>query len=116
MNAMMSDDPATLCYPLFNTRLTQEICGNINESLLLFDWQFKPHPNLARAFEVSPDGLTYTFHLRDDVLWHDGVKFTARDVAFSCGVMLPELNPRSRNAFSHIDTITTPDAYTVMCG
>jgi len=114
MNAMMTDDPATLCYPLFNTRLTQEICGNINESLLLFDWQFKPHPNLARAFEVSPDGLTYTFRLRDDVLWHDGVKFTARDVAFSCGVMLPELNPRSRNAFSHIDTITTPDAYTVV--
>ena len=43
MNAMMTDDPATLCYPLFNTRLTQEICGNINESLLLFDWQFQPH-------------------------------------------------------------------------
>lgn len=114
MNAMMTDDPATLCYPLYNTRIVQEVCGNIHESLLLFDWQFKPHPNLARAFEVSPDGLTYTFHLRDDVLWHDGVKFTARDVAFSCGVMLPELNPRSRNSFSHIDTITTPDPYTVI--
>src|ERR1700744_47210 len=111
MTAMMFDDPATLCYPLFNTRLTQEICGNINESLLLFDWQFRPHPNLARSFETSPDGLTYTFHLRDDVLWHDGVKFTARDVAFSCGVMLPELNPSSPNAFSHIDTITTPAPY-----
>ncbi len=63
---------------------------------------------------MSPDGLTYTFHLRDDVLWHDGVKFTARDVAFSCGVMLPELNPRSRNSFSHIDTITAPDPFTVV--
>jgi peptide/nickel transport system substrate-binding protein len=114
ISAMMADDPATLCYPLFNIRLTQEICGNINEALLLFDWQFKPHPNLARAFEVSPDDLTYTFHLRDDVLWHDGVKFTARDVAFSCGVMLPELNPRSRNSFSHIDSIATPDAHTVV--
>lgn len=114
INAMMTDEPATLCYPLFNTRLTQEICGNINESLLLFDWQFKPHPNLARAFEMSPDGLTYTFHLRSDVQWHDGVKFTARDVAFSCGEMLPQLNPRSRNAFSHIDSIKTPDAYTAV--
>ena len=62
---MMTDEPAHLNYPLFNTRLMQEICGNINESLLLFDWQFKPHPNLARGFEMSPDGLTYTFHLRD---------------------------------------------------
>ena len=114
INAMMTDEPAHLNYPLFNTRITQEICGNIHESLLLFDWQFKPHPNLARAFEMSPDGLTYTFHLRSDVQWHDGVKFTARDVAFSCGVMLPQLNPRSRNSFSHIDTIKTPDAFTVV--
>jgi peptide/nickel transport system substrate-binding protein len=114
INAMMTDEPAHLNYPLFNTRIMQEICGNINESLLLFDWQFKPHPNLARAFEISPDGLTYTFHLRTDVQWHDGVKFAARDVAFSCGEMLPQLNPRSRNAFSHIGSIKTPDAYTVI--
>jgi peptide/nickel transport system substrate-binding protein len=113
ITAMMTDDPATLCYPLFNTRLTQEICGNINESLLLFDWQFKPQPNLARAFEMSPDGLTYVFHLRSDVLWHDGAPFTARDVAFSCGVMLPQVNPRSRAVFSHIASIKTPDRYTV---
>ncbi len=114
INAMMTDDPAHLNYPLFNTRIMQEICGNINESLLLFDWQFKPHPNLARAFEMSPDGLTYTFHLRSDVSWHDGVKFTARDVVFSCAVMLPQLNPRSRAAFSHIASIKAPDAYTVI--
>jgi len=114
ITAMMPAEPAHLNYPLFNTRIMQEICGNINESLLLFDWQFKPHPNLARAFEMSPDGLTYTFHLRSDVTWHDGVKFTAHDVAFSCGTMLPQLNPRSRNAFSHIAGITTPDAYTIV--
>lgn len=114
INAMMTDDPAHLNLPLFNTRILQEICGNINESLLLFDWQFKPHPHLARAFEVSSDGLTYTFRLRTDVQWHDGVKFTARDVAFSCGTMLPQLNPRSRNTFSHIDSIKTPDLYTVV--
>src|SRR6478609_4408371 len=113
ITAMMTDDPATLCYPLFNTRLTQEICGNIQESLLLFDWQFKPQPNLAKSFEVSKDGLTYVFHLRDDVLWHDGKPFTARDVAFSCGQMLPQLNPRSRAAFSHIASIKTPDRTTV---
>ena len=113
LNAMMTDEPAALCYPLFNTRLVQEICGNINESLLLFDWQFNPHPNLARAFEVSPDGMTYTFHLRPDVLWHDGVRFGARDVIFSMGTMLPQLNPRSKNAFSHIDRLTAKDSYTV---
>lgn len=113
LNAMMTDEPAHLNYPLFNTRIMQEICGNINESLLLFDWQFKPQPNLARAFEMSPDGMRYTFHLRPDVLWHDGVKFTARDVVFSCGTMLPQLNPRSRNAAIHVRAVTAVDPYTV---
>jgi peptide/nickel transport system substrate-binding protein len=113
ISAMMTDEPAHLNYPLFNTRIMQEICGNIQESLLLFDWQFKPHPNLARAFEMTPDGMRYTFHLRPDVRWHDGVPFTARDVVFSCGTMLPQLNPRSRNAFSHVRTITAVDRYTV---
>jgi peptide/nickel transport system substrate-binding protein len=110
---MMSSEPATLNYPLYNFRLSQQICGNINESLLLFDWQFKPHPNLARRFKISPDGLTYTFHLEPEVLWHDGVPFTARDVVFSSDVMLRQLNTRSRAALSHCETIRALDAHTV---
>ena len=90
INAMMTDEPAHLNYPLFNTRIMQEICGNINESLLLFDWQFKPKPNLARGYEMAPDGMRYTIHLRPDVVWHDGAPFTARDVAFT-GAGLTEL-------------------------
>ncbi len=43
--------------------------------------EIKPH--LARSWEISPDGLTYTFFLRDDVYWHDGVRFTADDVIFT---------------------------------
>lgn len=40
-------------------------------------------PDLAQAWEISADGLTYTFHLRQDVRWHDGEPFTARDVVFT---------------------------------
>lgn len=40
-------------------------------------------PNLAEKWEVSPDGLTWTFHLREDVLWFDGKPFTADDVIFT---------------------------------
>jgi peptide/nickel transport system substrate-binding protein len=110
---MMSSEPATLNYPLFNFRLTQQICSNINESLLLFDWQFKPRPNLARSFEISQDGLTYTFHLEPQVQWHDGRPFTARDVVFSSDVMLRQLNTRSRAALSHCESIKALDAHTV---
>ena len=113
LNAMMAAEPSSLCYPLRNTRLVQEICANINESLLLLDWDFKPRPNLARAFHVTPDGLTYTFHLQPDVRWHDGTPFGAHDVVFSCDKMLRQLNPRSRNAFGHCESIRALDPLTV---
>ena len=38
---------------------------------------------LATSWDVSPDGRTYTFHLRDGVKWQDGEPFTAADVAFT---------------------------------
>ena len=114
LKAMMPAEPDTLCYPLLNMRMVQEICGNIHESLLVLDWNFKPQPYLAHSFSVSPDGLIYTFHLRRGIHWHDGEPFTARDVIFSCGTMLPELNPRSRDAFRHIESIKAVDLYTVI--
>lgn len=40
-------------------------------------------PSLARDWDVSDDGLVYTFYLRRDVLWHDGEPFTADDVLFT---------------------------------
>jgi peptide/nickel transport system substrate-binding protein len=38
---------------------------------------------LARDWEYSPDTRTWTIHLRTDVLWHDGVRFTAGDIVFT---------------------------------
>jgi peptide/nickel transport system substrate-binding protein len=40
-------------------------------------------PDLAKSYEVSPDGLTYTFVLRDDIYFHDGTKVTADDVVYT---------------------------------
>ena len=39
-------------------------------------------PRLATSWDISEDGLTYTFHLAEGVTWHDGEPFTADDVAF----------------------------------
>jgi peptide/nickel transport system substrate-binding protein len=45
-------------------------------------------PDLAYAWEVSEDGLNYTFYLFDNVTWHDGVKFNASDVKFTWDTVL----------------------------
>lgn len=52
--------------------------------LVLYDVDFtKIEGELAKSWDVSDDGLTYTFHLQDGVTWHDGEPFTANDVKFT---------------------------------
>ncbi|CAN5288555.1 ABC transporter substrate-binding protein [soil metagenome] len=55
----------------------------IYDTLLWKDESGDPLPWLAESFEESEDGLTYTFTLRDGVLWHDGEPLTAEDVKFT---------------------------------
>ena len=53
------------------------------DSLVELDQGLNVKPLLAESWEVSRDGLTYTFKLKRGVKWHDGKPFTARDVAFT---------------------------------
>ena len=42
------------------------------------------HPALAKSWDIAPDGLSWTFYLREDVFWSDGNPFNADDVVYSC--------------------------------
>lgn len=55
----------------------------VYEVLFNYDQNLELTPVLAESWEVSPDGLTWTFHLRKDVFWHDGEQFTADDVVYT---------------------------------
>ena len=61
----------------------QDLCALIFEGLAAFDEQSNVVPLLAESWEISPDGLTYIFHLRRDVQWHDGIPLTADDVLYT---------------------------------
>jgi len=50
------------------------------DSLVIHDNQGKVHPGLAKKWDISDDGTVWTFHLRDNVTFHSGRKFTAKDV------------------------------------
>ena len=52
----------------------------IFNGLVRLDEEVVPQPALAESWEISEDGLTYTFHLREGVTFHDGSEFTAADV------------------------------------
>ena len=85
---------------------------------------------LAQSWERSEDGLTWTFHLRRDVRWHDGASFTAHDVAFTFNrIIYNEAIPAPARAnfnFRFFDrdagrwrnapmTVTALDDHTVQC-
>ena len=53
-------------------------------------------PDLAESWEVSGDGLVFTFHLHDHIAWTDGEPFTAEDAYFSLERMVEEGKPRPR--------------------
>jgi oligopeptide transport system substrate-binding protein len=67
--------------------------GMLFEGLVsLADDGFSRLPGVAERWDVSPDGLTYTFHLRADARWSDGTPVTADDFAFSFRrVFIPSL-------------------------
>jgi peptide/nickel transport system substrate-binding protein len=68
---------------IFATTSDTNITYMIYDSLVKPDDQLKLVGSLAKSWDVSADGLTYTFHLNEGVKWHDGEPFTAKDVAFT---------------------------------
>jgi peptide/nickel transport system substrate-binding protein len=59
----------------------------IFSNLVKFDNTGKAIPDLAYKWDVSPDGLVYTFSIRDDVYFHDGHPLTAHDIEFTYKTM-----------------------------
>lgn len=53
------------------------------EGLVTKDQESRPIPGQATSWDISPDGLTYTFHLRDGLKWSDGTPITANDFVYS---------------------------------
>jgi len=72
-------------------------------------------PDLARSWRISEDDLTYTFVIRDDALWHDGVPVTADDVVYTIGVIQDahyQGNPQLSSLWRSV-TVEKVDARTV---
>lgn len=86
--------PKTL-NPLINEDATvDDILKLVFEPLFTIDTKtLKPVPNLASSYSISEDGKTVYINMRDDILWHDGNKVTAKDVVFSLDVI--KSNPQS---------------------
>jgi peptide/nickel transport system substrate-binding protein len=107
----VASDPATFDLLYSNTLIEGQIGNNIYDGLLFFDEEGRPGPCLAETYEISDDGLEYTFHLRRGVKFHNGEDFSARDAAFT--IEYARGTPNGSTVTSLIKTITVSDDYTL---
>jgi oligopeptide transport system substrate-binding protein len=83
LNLWESEDPTTLDPALQNELGSAQYILEIFSGLVKLDEKLQPAPDIARSWDITADGLTYTFHLRQDVTFQDGKALTARDVVYS---------------------------------
>lgn len=89
--------------------------SNIHNALIQLDYNNEFIPVLAESYEVAPDGLSYTFKLRQGVPFHDGKEFTSADVKYTFEFYSDaETGSTIANNFLGMGEIETPDDYTVI--
>ncbi|NLC37588.1 MAG: ABC transporter substrate-binding protein, partial [Alcaligenaceae bacterium] len=112
INFAITPEPPVLVSFANTSGTSVTVSSKVLEGLLEYDRQLNPKPQLATSWEISSDGLTYTFQLRPDVRWHDGEPFTAQDVIFSVQAART-FHPRGSATFANLEEIDAPDALTV---
>ena len=106
-------DASTLLPPLATDSASFDIIGLVYNGLVKYDKDIKLVGDLAESWEVSPDGLQITFHLRKNVKWHDGAEFSADDVLFTYQTMIdPDVPTAYEGDFLLVEKAEAPDKYT----
>ena len=65
----------------------RDICALVFSGLTRLNGHGEVEADLARGWDLTLDGLTYTFYLRSNTYWHDGTPVTADDVIFTLGLL-----------------------------
>ena len=79
----MNDDPDSLDPHRSSASITQQMMLNVFDGLMVPNVEGSVEPGIAESYEISDDGLVYTFTLRDDVYFHNGDRVSAEDVVYS---------------------------------
>jgi peptide/nickel transport system substrate-binding protein len=95
--------------------IDEVVYANIFEGLTRFAPDGSVIPGLAESWDISEDGLTYTFNLREGVTFHDGSAMTAEDVVFSLDRARAEDSTNAQKPlFAGIESVEAVDDTTVV--
>jgi peptide/nickel transport system substrate-binding protein len=114
VNFLIEASPTNLDPRIGADAYSQHIDGLIFSSLVAHDAEMKVTPDLASSWE-TPDPLTYVFHLRTGVKFHDGRPLTSADVKYTFDTILSgAIKSPKRGSFKMVDAIDAPDDATIV--
>ncbi|MFM2113695.1 MAG: hypothetical protein RL643_653, partial [Actinomycetota bacterium] len=87
---------------------------NVQETVVELNADGTITPYLAESWEISPDGLVYTFKLRQGVKFHDGSDLDSADVKYSMEINAKSPNSKLSAAHVNVASVEAPDANTVV--
>jgi len=107
-------DARTLVPILASDSASADICGMLFNGLIKYDKDVRIVGDLARSWEIRDGGLAIVFHLKENVRWHDGEPFTARDVEFTYRMLIdPAVRTPYGGDFERIKGLEIIDDHTV---
>lgn len=109
----MNGDPNVVNPTMTTGFADQQLGCTIFEGLTIADPEGVPIPRLAHDWEISEDGLEYTFHLVE-AKWHDGEDFTSEDVKFSYENFSSQYGPLWGDLGQLLVGVDTPDPRTAV--
>ncbi len=106
-------DASNLLPVLASDASSSDINGLVYNGLVRYDKELKFEGELAESWEISEDNLTFTFHLRKGVKWHDGAPFTSADVLFTYELLIDPKTPTAyAERYLQVASAEAPDPYT----
>ena len=107
-------DARTLVPILASDSASADICAVVFNGLVKYDKDINLAPDLAQSWEIKEDGLVIIFHLKKNVLWHDGHPFSSRDVEFTYKKLIdPNVKTPYSGDFERIQSLEALDDYTI---
>jgi peptide/nickel transport system substrate-binding protein len=117
----MQQEPEILNEAVNSMVASVYVCNLIFSKFVKYNDRLELVPDLIEEIPtvenggISSDYLTYTYHIRRNARWHDGVPVTSYDAKFSYEVMMhPDINVETRQGWDVVDRVETPDSFTVV--
>jgi peptide/nickel transport system substrate-binding protein len=114
VNFLIESAPTNLDPRVGTDSFSEHLDGLIFDSLVAHDQRLNVVPDLAQKWD-TPDPLTYVFHLRNGVKFHDGRPLTSGDIKFTFDSILSgAVKTAKAGSFRIVQSIETPDTATVV--